>query len=196
VRSDVEQGASLADAMRKHPKTFDPLFTNMIAAGEAGGILDVILQRLSTFIEKQAKLVSQVRSAMIYPIAVLSIAAIVVTVIMIKVVPTFTDLFRGLNAKLPAITLAVIWISNKMIIALPFMVTCSSSRSILRPVVSSSLSIVRTSCRRGTLYRCRSPAVSRPAHRMGSAAFLAPEIAMSPCRRLPPTIWSLSMISL
>jgi len=120
VRLDVEAGATLADAMQKRPYAFDTLFTNMIAAGEAGGILDLILQRLSTFIEKQAKLVSQVRSAMIYPIAVLSIAAIVVTVIMVKVVPTFEDLFRGLNAKLPAVTLGVIWISNKMVIALPF----------------------------------------------------------------------------
>ncbi|HEX5070421.1 MAG TPA: type II secretion system F family protein [Vicinamibacterales bacterium] len=122
VRVDVEAGSTLADAMQKRPYAFDFLFTNMIAAGEAGGILDVILQRLSTFIEKQAKLVSQVKSAMIYPIAVLSIAAIVVTVIMIKVVPTFEDLFRGLNAKLPATTLMVIWISNKMVIGLPFFI--------------------------------------------------------------------------
>ena len=122
VRVDVESGATLADAMQKRPYAFDDLFTNMIAAGEAGGILDVILQRLSTFIEKQAKLVSQVRSAMIYPISVLSIAAIIVTVIMIKVVPTFTDLFRGLNATLPFMTRAVIWCSNKTIIALPFII--------------------------------------------------------------------------
>jgi type IV pilus assembly protein PilC len=122
TRAEVENGASLADAMRKNPKVFDALFTNMIAAGEAGGILDTILKRLSTFIEKQAKLVSQVRSAMIYPIAVLSIATIVVIVIMVKVVPTFTDLFNGLNATLPFTTLAVIWVSNKTIIALPFMI--------------------------------------------------------------------------
>ena len=122
VRVDVEAGSTLADAMQKRPYAFDGLFTNMIAAGEAGGILDVILQRLSTFIEKQAKLVAQVRSAMIYPIAVLSIAAIVVTIIMIKVVPTFTDLFNGLNAKLPPLTLAVIWVSNKTIVTLPFIV--------------------------------------------------------------------------
>jgi len=122
VRQDVEAGSTLADAMQKRPYAFDALFTNMVAAGEAGGILDVILQRLSTFIEKQAKLISQVRSAMIYPIAVLSIAAIVVTVIMVKVVPTFTSLFEGLGATLPVTTLAVIWVSKKTIIGLPFMV--------------------------------------------------------------------------
>jgi len=122
VRVDVEAGATLADAMTKRPYAFDQLFTNMIAAGEAGGILDTILQRLSTFIEKQAKLVSQVRSAMIYPISVLSIAAIIVTIIMVKVVPTFTDLFRGLNATLPFMTRAVIWCSNKTIVALPFII--------------------------------------------------------------------------
>jgi type IV pilus assembly protein PilC len=122
VRQDLEGGAALADAMSKRPYAFDQLFTNMIAAGEAGGILDVILQRLSAFIEKQAKLISQVRSAMIYPIAVLSIAAIVVMVIMVKVVPTFTQLFEGLGADLPLATQVVIWISKKTIIALPFIV--------------------------------------------------------------------------
>ena len=71
TRTDVESGASLADAMRKHPKTFDPLFTNMIAAGEAGGILDTILKRLATYIEKAVKLAGQVKSAMIYPVAVI-----------------------------------------------------------------------------------------------------------------------------
>ena len=122
VRGDLEGGASLADAMSKRPYAFDALFTNMVAAGEAGGILDVILKRLSAFIEKQAKLISQVRSAMIYPIAVLSIAAIVVVVIMVKVVPTFTQLFEGLGAQLPMATQVVIWISKKTIVAMPFMV--------------------------------------------------------------------------
>ena len=122
TRVDVEAGSTLADAMQKRPYAFDALFTNMIAAGEAGGILDVILQRLSNFIEKQAKLISQVRSAMIYPIAVLSIAAIVVIVIMVKVVPTFTSLFEGLGATLPFATQAVIWLSKKTIVALPFIV--------------------------------------------------------------------------
>lgn len=122
TRLDVEAGATLADAMQKRPYAFDDLFTNMIAAGEAGGILDTILQRLSTFIEKQARLAAQVRSAMIYPSAVLSIAAIIVTIIMVKVVPTFVDMFRSLNADLPLATRVVVWISGQTVIALPFIV--------------------------------------------------------------------------
>jgi type IV pilus assembly protein PilC len=122
VKEDVEGGASLADAMQKRPYAFDPLYTNMVAAGEAGGILDTILKRLATFIEKQAKLVSQVRSAMIYPIAVLSIAVIVVMVILWKVIPTFTSLFEGLGATLPLPTRIVIWMSKKLIISMPFIV--------------------------------------------------------------------------
>src|SRR5207237_3038735 len=101
TRSDVESGASLADAMRKHPKTFDPLFTNMVAAGEAGGILDTILKRLATYIEKNVKLKGQVKSAMIYPTAVIIIAAVVVAAILWKVIPTFANLFAGLGAQLP-----------------------------------------------------------------------------------------------
>jgi type IV pilus assembly protein PilC len=122
VRTDVEAGASLADAMQKRPYAFDALYTNMVAAGEAGGILDTILKRLSVFIEKQAKLISQVRSAMIYPAAVLTIAAVVVVVILVKVIPTFTTLFEGLGADLPFATRAVIWMSKKTIVALPFIV--------------------------------------------------------------------------
>ena len=94
----------------------------MVAAGEAGGILDTILKRLSTFIEKQAKLKSQVRSAMIYPIAVLSIAAIVVMIILWKVIPTFTTLFEGLQAELPLATRIVIYASKKTIIGMPFII--------------------------------------------------------------------------
>ncbi len=120
TRGDVEAGATLADSMKKRDYAFDPLFTHMIAAGEAGGILDVILKRLAVFIEKQAKLKSQVKSAMIYPIAVLTIAAIVVVIILWKVIPTFTALFEGLGAKLPLPTRIVIWLSKKTIIAMPF----------------------------------------------------------------------------
>ncbi len=112
VRQDVEGGASLADAMRKHPRAFDALYTNMVAAGEAGGILDTILQRLSTYIEKTVKLKSQVKSAMIYPIAVITIAAAVVAVILLKVIPTFAALFQGLGAELPLPTRVVIAASN------------------------------------------------------------------------------------
>ena len=122
TRADVEAGATLADSMKKRDYAFDALFTHMIAAGEAGGILDVILKRLAVFIEKQAKLKSQVKSAMIYPIAVLSIAAIVVVIILWKVIPTFTALFEGLGAKLPLPTRIVIWMSKKTIIAMPFVI--------------------------------------------------------------------------
>jgi type IV pilus assembly protein PilC len=115
TRSDVESGASLADAMRKHPRVFDDLYTNMVAAGEAGGILDTILKRLAIYIEKAVKLKNQVKSAMIYPIAVLSIAAIVVTVIMWKVIPVFAELFKGLDAELPLPTRIVIAISNGVV---------------------------------------------------------------------------------
>jgi type IV pilus assembly protein PilC len=120
TRSDVESGASLADAMRKHPKTFDPLFTNMIAAGEAGGILDTILKRLATYIEKAVKLAGQVKSAMIYPIAVITIAGLVVGVILWKVIPTFAELFSGLGADLPLPTRVVIALSDNLVRYFPF----------------------------------------------------------------------------
>ncbi|MGE0814368.1 MAG: type II secretion system F family protein [Vicinamibacterales bacterium] len=122
TRSDVEAGASLADAMKRHPKTFDPLFTNMIAAGEAGGILDTILKRLATYIEKAVKLKGQVKSAMIYPIAIIVIAALVVTVILWKVIPTFATLFAGLGAELPFLTRMVIAMSNMLVQFMPIII--------------------------------------------------------------------------
>src|SRR5213078_1604074 len=112
IRQDVESGSSLADAMRKHPKIFNDLYTNMVAAGEAGGILDTILQRLAQYIEKAVKLNSQVKAAMIYPVAVISIACIVVAVILWKVIPVFAALFKGLGATLPMPTVIVIALSN------------------------------------------------------------------------------------
>lgn len=112
VRSDVESGSSLADAMRKHPKAFDDLFTNMVAAGESGGILDVILQRLSTYIEKAVKLKSQVKAALIYPVSIIVIAAFVVFIILWKVIPVFAQLFSGLGGEMPFLTRMVIGASN------------------------------------------------------------------------------------
>jgi type IV pilus assembly protein PilC len=112
VRQDVESGATLADSLRKHPKVFNDLFCNMIAAGEAGGILDTILQRMSTYIEKRVKLQAAVRSAMIYPAAVVTIAVGVVIVILWKVIPTFAALFEGLGAQLPLPTRITIAVSK------------------------------------------------------------------------------------
>jgi type IV pilus assembly protein PilC len=122
TRMDVEGGASLADAMRKHPKAFDDLFVNMIAAGEAGGILDTILKRLATYIEKAVKLKSQVKGAMVYPVAVIGIAGIVIAVILWKVIPTFAAMFEGLGAQLPLPTRIVIAMSNWFVRLLPFLV--------------------------------------------------------------------------
>src|SRR5262245_8638165 len=107
--------------MRKHPKTFDSLFTNMIAAGEAGGILDTILKRLATYIEKAVKLAGQVKSAMIYPVAVIVIASGVVGVILWKVIPTVAALLSGLGADLPVPTRIVIGLSNGLVSYFPIL---------------------------------------------------------------------------
>ena len=114
VRQDVESGTTLADALRRHPKVFDDLFCNMIAAGEAGGILDTILQRLSDHIEKAVKLRASVRKAMIYPVAVITIAVGVIWVILTFVIPVFASLFQSLGggALLPLPTRIVIALSN------------------------------------------------------------------------------------
>jgi type IV pilus assembly protein PilC len=122
TRADVESGASLADAMRKYPRTFDPLFTNMIAAGEAGGILDTILQRLAVYIEKNVKLTGKVRSAMMYPIAIIGIAVLVVAGILWWVIPSFAQMFEGLGAELPSPTLFVIWLSDWFTKYFPFLI--------------------------------------------------------------------------
>jgi type IV pilus assembly protein PilC len=115
VREDVEAGAALADAMKRHPKTFDALYSNMIAAGEAGGILDTILKRLAVYIEKAVKLKGEVKSAMIYPVAVIVIAVLVVGAILWKVIPTFATLFAGLGAQLPLPTRVVIALSDGIV---------------------------------------------------------------------------------
>jgi type IV pilus assembly protein PilC len=115
TRQDVEEGSTLASAMAKHPKVFDQLFVNMIEAGEAGGILDLILQRLSTYIEKIVKLRRDVVSAMIYPAAVVVIAIAVIAVIMVFVIPSFQSIFTGLlgpGEQLPLPTRIVVGISD------------------------------------------------------------------------------------
>jgi type IV pilus assembly protein PilC len=112
TRSAVEGGSNLSAAMKQYPKVFDPLYSNMVEAGETGGILDTILQRLSTYIEKNVKLKAAVKSAMIYPIGVLSIAGGVITLLLWKVVPIFATLFAGLGVDLPLPTKIVIAASN------------------------------------------------------------------------------------
>ncbi len=112
TRAAVEGGSNLSTAMKQYPKVFDPLYSNMVEAGETGGILDTILQRLSTYIEKNVKLKAAVKSALIYPIGVISIAGGVITLLLWKVVPIFATLFAGLGVDLPLPTKIVIGLSN------------------------------------------------------------------------------------
>src|SRR6201981_314927 len=112
TRGQVEGGVTLSAAMRSSPKAFDALYVNMVEAGETGGILDTILQRLSTYIEKNVKLQRAVQSASIYPIGVMTIAGGVVTLLLWKVVPIFATLFAGLGVDLPLPTKIVIGLSN------------------------------------------------------------------------------------
>jgi type IV pilus assembly protein PilC len=112
TRSMVEGGATLSTAMRSSPKVYDALYVNMVEAGETGGILDIILQRLSTYIEKNVKLQRAVKSALIYPVGVLTIAGLVIFLLLWKVVPIFATLFAGLGVALPLPTKIVIGMSN------------------------------------------------------------------------------------
>src|SRR5437773_4127922 len=112
TRAQVEGGATLSAAMRSSPKAFDALYVNMVEAGETGGILDTILQRLSTYIEKNVKLQRAVKSALVYPVGVLTVAGGVITLLLWKVVPIFATLFAGLGVDLPLPTKIVIAMSN------------------------------------------------------------------------------------
>ncbi len=112
IRSDVETGTSLSGAFRKHPLQFDGLYCNLVEAGEQAGILETLLERLATYQEKTIELQNKIRSALIYPIAVLVVAFIVISVIMIFVIPSFKDIFKSFGADLPAPTLAVIAMSE------------------------------------------------------------------------------------
>jgi type IV pilus assembly protein PilC len=113
VKSSVEAGSTFSDALRRHPKVFDELYVNLIHAGEVGGILDSILNRLSTYIEKAVKLKRQLKSALVYPIVVLAVAVVVVIVMLAKVIPVFENMYKEFRgAKLPAPTQFVIKLSN------------------------------------------------------------------------------------
>lgn len=115
VKESVESGSTFADALAKHPKVFDQLFVNLVAAGEIGGILDTILQRLAAYIEKAMKLKKQIKGAMVYPITIMSIAVIVVGVILVFVIPTFAKMFADFGGDLPAPTKFVIGLSNFLV---------------------------------------------------------------------------------
>ncbi len=112
VQADVESGATLADALKNHPKVFNELYVNMVAAGEAGGILDTVLLRLSVFLEKNEALVRKVKGAMIYPGVILSVAVIAITVLLVFVIPTFENMFASVDLTLPAPTRFVIFLSD------------------------------------------------------------------------------------
>jgi type IV pilus assembly protein PilC len=112
ITKDVEGGSTLAEAMKKHPKVFDSLFVNLVAAGEMGGMLDTILRRLAQFIEKAEKLKSQIKGAMTYPIIVMAIAFIVIAVILVFVIPVFEDMFKSFGSALPVPTQIVVNMSR------------------------------------------------------------------------------------
>jgi type IV pilus assembly protein PilC len=112
IARDVEGGATLGDSFRRFPKTFDDLFVNMIQVGESGGVLDVVLQRLSGYIEKAAALKRKVKSAMVYPLTIMAVAVLVIIFMMTFVIPTFAQMFKSMGAELPMPTRIVLWISD------------------------------------------------------------------------------------
>jgi type IV pilus assembly protein PilC len=114
VKANVESGQTLSEALRKYPKQFDDLFVNMISAGEAGGILDSILRRLSAYLEKAAKLKSKIKGGMTYPLVTIVIAVIVVAIIMVFVIPVFEEMFSGMGSALPAATQLVVNLSRSV----------------------------------------------------------------------------------
>jgi type IV pilus assembly protein PilC len=123
VQNDVEGGSAYAEALGRHPKVFDELYVNMVAAGETGGILDTILARLAAYMEKAMSLKKKVKSAMVYPITILGVAVGVIAILMVFVIPKFADMFTGMGGELPALTQIVIDMSNfassyKMLIAI------------------------------------------------------------------------------
>jgi len=122
VKADVEQGATFADSLAKHPKVFDELYVNLVTAGEIGGVLDTILNRLSAYLEKADQLKRKVKSAMVYPITVMSVAIGVLILLMVKVIPVFEKMFKDFGAELPGPTQMVINISHTLQHAMPYMI--------------------------------------------------------------------------
>ena len=130
VKSSVEGGSTFADALAKHPKVFDNLFINLIAAGEVGGILDTILNRLAAYMEKAMKLKQRVKSAMKYPITVLVVCVTITMFLLVKVIPTFSEMFKSMGKDLPALTETVVGISNAAVENFPLIMGCLIGFSI------------------------------------------------------------------
>ena len=124
IKSSVEQGATFSDSLRKHPRIFDELYVNLVHAGEVGGILDSILNRLAVYIEKNVKLMRQIRGALAYPIAVILILIVIVIVMLTFVIPAFERMFADFGNKeaLPKLTQMVIWVSRNFVTALPVVI--------------------------------------------------------------------------
>ncbi len=124
IKNSVEQGSTFSDALRRHPKVFDELYVNLVQAGEVGGILDTILNRLAVYIEKRVKLIRQVKGAMTYPALITVVAGGVMTVMMVFVIPAFENMFKDFGGKgqLPKITQVVVAISHSFVGNLPFIV--------------------------------------------------------------------------
>ena len=131
IRADVETGTSLSAAFRKHPMQFDALYCNLVEAGEAGGILEQLLERLSIYQEKTIALKNKIKAALMYPVAVLMVAFIVVVVIMVKVVPAFKEVFASFGADLPGPTLVVIAMSEFFVATWPFILLVSVGGSYM-----------------------------------------------------------------
>jgi type IV pilus assembly protein PilC len=108
LKDDIGSGGNLSDSMQKHPAVFDELYVNMVRSGELGGVLDTILERLSVYMEKAEALKRKIKSAMMYPVIVISVAVIVIVFLMVKVIPTFEDVFNSFGAKLPPLTAALV----------------------------------------------------------------------------------------
>jgi type IV pilus assembly protein PilC len=114
LKDDIGSGGNLSDSMAKHPKVFDELYVNMVRSGELGGVLDVILERLSVYMEKAEALKRKIKAAMMYPVIVISVAVIVIAFLMVKVIPTFEDVFNSFGAKLPPLTAGLVATSRFM----------------------------------------------------------------------------------